>query len=157
MFSYTTKYDQVFFCSSMAEVSTVLYSEIHRRLGYYAKIHSKALKLKWGGVYKKLVNIMKATASYLDRLTKEIECCIEALSLISDRVSDSVSRVPFALEKRLPNILDVMKNKVTLFLPDGAVNLNNSIVQVLCLSALTIEGHHIRADLGIDDDDFPQR
>jgi hypothetical protein len=105
---------------------------------------------------QKLVSIMKGTASYLYHLTLESERCIEALGLIFDRVSDSVDRVPSALEKMLPNILDVMKNKVTpLFLPGGAVDLNNSIVQVLCVSALKIEGHHIRADLGINDVDFP--
>jgi hypothetical protein len=35
----------LFFCSTMAEVSTVLYMEIHRRLGYFTKSLSKELRL----------------------------------------------------------------------------------------------------------------
>jgi hypothetical protein len=46
----------------------------------------------------------KGTAVYLYRLTLESERYIEALGLILDKVSDSVDRVPSALEKMLPNI-----------------------------------------------------
>jgi phage terminase Nu1 subunit (DNA packaging protein) len=99
--------------------------------------------------------MMKGKASYLYRLTIESDRCVEALCLILDNVSDAVDRVPSALEKMLPNIHDAMKNKVPPFLSDGAADLSNSIVRVLCVSALKIEGHHIRADLGINDANFP--
>jgi hypothetical protein len=143
------------FCSTMAELSTILFMEIHRRLGYFAKSLSKELGVKWVGAYKKLVSMMKGTASYLYRLTIESDRCIEVLCLILDNVSDSVDRVPSALEKMLPNIYDAMKNKVPPFLSDGAADLSNSIVRVLCVSALKIEGHHISVDLGINDANFP--
>jgi hypothetical protein len=72
-----------------------------------------------------------------------------------EKVSDSVDCVPSALEKMLPNIYEAMKNKVPPFLSDGAPDLSNLIVRVLCLCALKIEGLHISADLGINDANFP--
>jgi hypothetical protein len=82
-------------------------------------------------------------AIYLHRLSLESERCIEALGLIVEEVSDSVERVPSALEKMLPNIYEAMKNKVPPFLSDGAPDLRNSIVKRLSMSALKIEGLHI--------------
>jgi hypothetical protein len=99
--------------------------------------------------------MMKGTAVYLYCLTLESKRGIEALGLILDKVSDSVDRVLLALEKMLPNIYEAMKNKVPPFLSNAAADLSNSIVRVLCLCALKIEGHHMCADLGINDANFP--
>jgi hypothetical protein len=143
------------FCSTMIELSIIVYMELHRRLGFFSTSLSKDLEMTWQGANKKLLSMMRGTAIYLHRLSLESKSCIEALGLILEKVSDSVDRVPSALEKMLPNIYEAMENKVPPFLSDGAPDLGNSIVRVLCLCALKIEGLHIRADLGINDTNFP--
>jgi hypothetical protein len=143
------------FSSTLIELSIHLYMELHRRLGYFSKAISDELKIKWKGANKKLLSIMRAMAIYLHRFTVESKRCIEALGLIVEEVSESVDRIPSALEKMLPNIYEAMKNKVPPFLSNGAPDLRNSISTSLCLCALKIEGYRIRHDLGINDTNFP--
>jgi hypothetical protein len=131
------------FCSTLIELSIHVYMEFHRRLGFFSTSLSKDLKISWEGANKKLLSMMRGMAIYLHRLSLESERCIEALGLIVEEVSDSVERVPSALEKMLPNIYEAMKNKVPPFLSDGAPDLRNSIVKRLSMSALKIEGLHI--------------